>query len=283
NPTGQTLPAGATASRRCRQAVARTPAVLVGAFALCLLTVLPASAHDNLPDAAYYTSKVTSVSPATTGLELQLTRAGESITLTNHTGSTVEVLGYTGEEYLRFTSAGVEQNKNSLSAFLNGSLIIQGLPQQLGPTSPNQPPTWQHVSDTPTYTWHDHRIHWMALQRPPAVAADPARPHHVFDWALQLEVANHPVTVKGTLDWTGIPGVSGAAKAAIFLVALVSGLALVLLMIRLRLQRNDDADASHDAPAHGAPPSVEPHAAPHEAVSDTDYLDEWENIAGRRE
>ena len=249
-----------------------------------MLTVLPASAHDILPDAANYTSRITSISPATTGLELQLTRAGESITLTNHTGSTVEVLGYTGEEYLRFTSAGVDQNKNSLSAFLNGSLIIQGLPQQLGQTSPNQPPTWQHVSDTPTYTWHDHRIHWMAQQRPPVVAADPARPHHVFDWALPLKVADHPVTVQGTLDWTGTPGVSGGTKAAIFLVALVSGLALVLLMIRLRLQRKDDAEGSRlDIPTHVAPASATPHDASHEAVDDTDYLDEWQDIAGRRD
>jgi hypothetical protein len=59
---------------------------------------------------------------------------------------------------------------------LNGTLVIEGLPQpQEQANQAHQ--EWRHVSDQPTFTWHDHRIHWMAQQRPPVVAADPRHAH----------------------------------------------------------------------------------------------------------
>jgi hypothetical protein len=98
-----------------------------------------------------------------------VTKAGESLTLTNQTGKTVVVIGYAGEAYLGITPTGVDENVASLSSSLNGSLIIEGLPQPQ--EQPNQQrPDWRHVSDRPTFTWHDHRIHWIAQQRPPVVA-----------------------------------------------------------------------------------------------------------------
>jgi hypothetical protein len=142
--------------------------------AFCLLLTLLAAtwpgtiafAH-GLPDSSYYRSTITAIEPSVPGLVLAVTKAGESITLTNHTGKTVVVIGYAGEDYLRITPAGVEENVASLSSALNGSLIIEGLPQKQEHAN-QQRPKWRHVSDQPTFTWHDHRIHWMAQQRPPA-------------------------------------------------------------------------------------------------------------------
>ena len=182
--------------------------------AFCLLLALLATtwpgtaafAH-GLPDSSYYRSAITAIEPSTPGLVLTVTKAGESLTLTNHSGKTVVVIGYAGEDYLRITQTGVDENIASLSSSLNGSLIIEGLPQKQG--QPNQQrPKWRHVSDQPAFTWHDHRIHWMAQQRPAVVAADPHHAHKVFDWKIPLTVNGAPVTVNGELVWKGIPGLS---------------------------------------------------------------------------
>ena len=227
----------------------------VAALALVALTAAPASAHDTtLPDASYYRSTVTSITPSVPGLKLDLTAGGETVTLTNGTGSIVMVPGYEGEDYLRISPTGVDENTNSLSAFLNGSLVIQGLPQQLGQATPNQPPAWKHVSDKPMYAWHDHRIHWMAQQQPPVVASDPTQPHHVFDWVMPLKVADRSVTVKGSLDWTGKPRLTGLPLALTVIVAVVLGLCLATLLLRLHVKRKEEAAAQIGEPQDTADP-----------------------------
>jgi hypothetical protein len=213
----------------------------IGAIAAALITVAtaaPAWAHvQALPDANYYRSTITSIDPAVAGLDISVINHGESVVLTNQTGKTVTVVGYTGEDYLRFTPSGVDENANSLSAFLNGSLVIQGLPQQYAAGTAQKPPQWHHVSNTPTYTWHDHRVHWMAQQRPPVVAADPHHPHPVFDWAMNLTVNDQPVTVKGQLTWTGTPVLSGLVIAGLVLAGVLVLAGLGLLLLRRRLAR----------------------------------------------
>jgi hypothetical protein len=223
--------------------------------AFCLLLALlattwpvtAASAH-GLPDASYYRSTITAIEPSIPGLVLAVTKAGESITLANHTGKTVVVIGYAGEDYLRITTAGVEENVASLSSSLNGSLIIEGLPQKQ--EQPNQQhPKWRHVSDQPTFTWHDHRIHWMAQQRPAVVVADPHHAHKVFDWKIPLTVNGEPVTVNGQLDWQGTPGLS---TLVVVLIAIggTAGIALaVTIAASLRreyLATRTEADPAHD-------------------------------------
>jgi hypothetical protein len=223
-------------SARCIRPLASRAVLVAAVLAVMSLVMAPAAlAHSSsLPDARYYRSSVTSVSPAVAGLTLKLSQAGETVTLTNHTASTVEVLGYSGEDYLRITPTGVDENLNSLSAFLNGTLVIQGLPQQLG--SQQQPPSWKHVSDKPTYTWHDHRMHWMAQQRPPVVAANPRVAHKVFDWTIQLRVADRPVLVSGVLTWVGQPG-TGALGYALYGFGGVLAVAMIFLVIRERRAR----------------------------------------------
>jgi hypothetical protein len=236
---------------RARRAAAALVAVLIGAAVMMLAAVAvaaPASAHTGtLPDSQYYRSTITSVTPVVSGLDFSLQKTGESITLTNHTGRTVIVLGYTGEDYLRITPTGVDENVNSLSSFLNGSLIISGLPQENTQASESEPPEWKHVSNTPSYTWHDHRMHWMAQQRPPVVAANPRVPHTVFDWSMDLTVGGDPVVVKGTLRWIGAPAVTGLMIALIVtigtVVIAVGGLiALRANMHRRSTQAPEEAD-----------------------------------------
>jgi hypothetical protein len=212
--------------------------------AFCLLLALLATmwpgtaafAHAQpVPDSGHYRSTVTAIEPFVPGLVLAVTKAGDSLTLTNHTGKTVVVIGYAGEGYLRITPSGVDQNIASLSAWLNGSLISDGMPQTQGQPD-RQRPKWRHVSDQPTFTWHDHRIHWMALQRPPVVAADPRQPHKVFDWKVPLTVNGEPVTVHGELDWKGLSGLSTFVIVLIVLAGTTGVAILVAMVVALRKQ-----------------------------------------------
>ena len=146
----------------------------------------------------------------------------------------------------------MDENVNSLSSFLNGSLIISGLPQQNGQASATEPPEWKHVSNQPSYTWHDHRMHWMATQRPPVVAANPRVPHTVFDWSMDLKVGAEPVVVKGTLRWIGAPAVTGLMIALIVtvgtvLIAIGGLIALRANMHRRSAQAPDPADPADRA------------------------------------
>jgi hypothetical protein len=69
----------------------------------------------------------------------------------------------------------------------------------------------------------------MSQQRPPVVAADPRRPHKVLDWTVPLTVDGEPVTVKGSLNWTGLAGLSTLAIALIAAGG-TAGLALAVTM-----------------------------------------------------
>jgi hypothetical protein len=207
-----------------------TARVLRAAF--CILAAVlgvwwaapPALAHTQpQPDSSHYRSTITAIQPPVPGLALAVTGAGGSLTLTNHTGRTVVVIGYAGEAYLRITPAGVDENVASLSSWLNGRLL------QPPAQASQQAPQWRHVSDQPTFTWHDYRIHWMAQQRPPVVAADPHHPHKVLDWTVPLTVDGQPVTVKGSLNWTGLSGLS-TFTIALIAVAGTVGVALVVTM-----------------------------------------------------
>lgn len=247
--------------------------------AFCLLLALLAAtwpgtaafAH-GLPDSNYYRSAITAIDPPTPGLVLAVTKAGESITLTNHTGKTVVVIGYAGEQYLRITPAGVEENIASLSSVLNGSLIIEGLPQKQDQGN-QQRPKWRHVSDRPSFTWHDHRIHWMASQRPPVVARDPHHAHKVFAWKIPLTVNGQPVTVHGELDWKGLPGLTtfvivliavGVASGVGLAAAMTVAMRKEYLAARPRAEPDLPADApdvppdSHTRPQPSSPERQQP-------------------------
>jgi hypothetical protein len=192
----------------------------------------PALAHSRpVPDSNNYRSTITAIQPPVLGLVLAVTGANGALTLTNHTGKTVVVIGYAGEAYLRITPTGVDENVASLSSWLNGRL-----PQP--PAQANQQvPQWRHVRDQPTFTWHDYRTHWMGQQRPPVVAADPHHPHKVLDWTVPLTVDGEPVAVKGSLSWTGLTGLSTFAIALIAVGGTAGAALAVAMAVVVRKER----------------------------------------------
>jgi hypothetical protein len=182
-----------------------------------------------------YTATITSITPAVPGLELTVLDGDDRLRLRNLTGAEVVVLGYDGEPYLRFTEAGVEQNANSPAVYLNEDRYADvALPAN---ADADAPPAWTRLSGRDDFEWHDHRIHWMSPQPPPAVRDDPDAPHRVFEWKVPLVVAGDAVAVAGTLDYAPpSDGVPSIAFLAVPLGALLL-LGAVLAWTRLRQRR----------------------------------------------
>jgi hypothetical protein len=195
----------------------------------------PKAATD--PDRPYYVAAVTAIEPAVPGLAVVVHGGGESITLTNRTGSTVRVIGYSGEDYLRITATGVDENSNSLTAVLNSTDGGRaGLPKKFTnlPKGKKLTVKWHQISTTNTVTWHDYRTRWNAGERPPIVREDPHSRHRVFDWAIQLSVNNRPALVRGAVTWTGSPRFSSPALVALVVGGLVAALAGFVAVITIR-------------------------------------------------
>ncbi len=179
-----------------------TAASVTAAALMILAPAAQAHAGPTLPDVVHYRCVVTGIDPPVPGIDVIVARSGESITVSNRTASTVTILGYAGEPYVRLSPTGAEENVNALSSFLNASLLIQSLPQDLGEAASRRP-SWQRRGVTPSFTWHDHRLHWMSPDRPPVVKAAPGTPHLITLWAVTMQVDGRPVTVHGRLDWLG--------------------------------------------------------------------------------
>jgi hypothetical protein len=168
---------------------------------------------------------VTGISPALPGLVIRTVSAGTQLELVNRTGRTIEVLGYSGEPYLRVAPDGVYQNANSPATYVNQT--VSGGPVPPPGASPAAPPSWQKLSATPAVLWHDHRAHWMSTTRPPAVSADPGSPHRISSWSVPLRDGVRQFTVTGTLDWVPPPAPAVWWAGALLLAAAVAGLGLL--------------------------------------------------------
>ncbi len=213
--------------------------------------VLPATASLAHTRTAETTNVVSRVTHDTTGdgVDVVVYTGGLLIRITNTTTQTVHVAGYEGEPYLRIGPDGVHENARSPAGWLNrrrfGDVAI---PPDVSASSP---PAWRQVSDDPSWTWHDHRTHWMSPEPPPFVdahavaraamraelvgpigrAGDQAGPF--LAWAIPLMLDDAAVELHGVLEWVDAPGtgrpltVAAVALAALMLAAWATGRDLV--------------------------------------------------------
>lgn len=236
--------------------VRRTAAALAVPVLAAVLAAAPASPaaasgdHSGMgPDARFYRSWVTSVEPAVPGLDVTVTRTGEQVTVTNRTGRTVEVVGYAGEPYLRLTAAGVEENAASVSAHLNARVAAARgdastpLPVGERQSDPLAPARWTPVSAGSSWSWQDHRMHWMSRERPAAVEADPGATHAVSDWTVRMRVDGETVYVRGSLAWTGASRFAGWVAPAAVGAGVLAAVGAMLLVLRPRRRRPADSAA----------------------------------------
>ncbi|PWR08662.1 hypothetical protein DKT68_14790 [Micromonospora acroterricola] len=187
-----------------RTLLARAGLVATAACAATLLTAAPAAAHGaDAPDGSDYRTRTTGVAPARPGLEVRVVEAGARLELTNRTGRPIEVIGYSGEPYLRVGPDGVFENSRSPATYLNRTIAGDTtLPAEADPAAT---PSWRRVSDGPTVRWHDQRALWRESAPPDAVRAAPDREHRVRDWTIPVRDGADPAQIRGTLDWLPPP------------------------------------------------------------------------------
>ncbi|GIM95789.1 hypothetical protein [Paractinoplanes toevensis] len=175
--------------------------IVAGAF---LAPATPAFAHGgDAPDATAYRTTITGISTPEKGLTVRTVEAGARLELTNKTGHSVEVLGYSGEPYLDIRPDGTWENVNSPAAYINETLAGDTpVPSSADPTAA---PSWRRISGATSVRWHDQRTHWLSAGLPPPARADPTRAHRLRDWEVPLRVQVRTFAITGTLDWEPPP------------------------------------------------------------------------------
>jgi hypothetical protein len=139
-------------------------------------------------------SHITAISPPTPAVTAAVLGGNAYLQLTVKPGTSVTVLGYENEPYVRFDASGtVEENSRSKTTYLNRTLTGR---VTIPPTADDTAaPVWRTVGSSGTFAWHDHRIHWMAGGVPPAPQ----------DWQVALLVDGNAVSINGTYAAVGAP------------------------------------------------------------------------------
>jgi hypothetical protein len=199
--------------------------------AVALVVVAPtATAHQGNPN---FRSETRGLTPAVRGIDVSVVNYDDSLELTNRSSETVVVVGYRKEPFLRIAADGtVEVNKRSPSYYLNDDRYAEGVSVPAS-ADPKAPPQWQRVDKTGRYTWHDHRIHWMAHTVPPQVKDEDKRTK-VFDWKVPVRVGDRSAAIGGSLIWVGKPGGGFPLVAGISLAAAVLGGLVLVVVVRRR-------------------------------------------------
>jgi hypothetical protein len=211
----------------------------VAVAALLLAACAPvAHAHQGNPN---FRSVLRGLTPAESGVQLSIVNYDDSFELINHSGRTVVVDGYQGEPYARVLPDGtVQLNRNSPAYYLNDDRY--GGATVPATASARATPRWETQDGTGRLIWHDHRMHWMGRNVPPAVKDKGVRTK-IFDYSIPLRVDGRPAAIKGTLFWVGEPGGGMPVAAIVALLALAAGsLALVVVVRRRRAAQPGGAD-----------------------------------------
>ena len=173
------------------------PAVLALLCGLAaLLFPATALAHGrNAPVATSFRAKVDHV-PTGAAVEAKVVDGDRKLWLRVPSSSTLIVLGFRREPYIRFDPGGVDLNMRSPTTYLN-----QPRPQYApAGTSASARPDWKRVTSAHAYSWHENRLH--ALER--LVHRGDARV--VGRWSVPVEVGSEAGAIAGTLSYVPGPG-----------------------------------------------------------------------------
>jgi hypothetical protein len=205
--------------------------LVAASILICVLgPASPALADPATP--TNYRSTVETVEPDV-GFTAEIIGGDAFVRLTAPPGLDLVVLGYEGEPYIWFRGDGtVLVNQRSPATFLNDDRYAAvTLPPE---ADTRAEPDWEPVASGGSWSWHDHRTHWMA-RTPPGVVDEGNRGTDdangeigIFDWTLPLVVDDEAGAVEGRLVW-----VPAASPVPWIVLAVVAG-SVVLVLGRRR-------------------------------------------------
>ena len=137
------------------------------ALAASWVTLTAPRALADPPGPTNYQSEVAKIEPPAADLDIEIVGGDSFVLLRVPEGTSVVVIGYQGEPYLRYLPDGtVEENAASPSKYLNEERYGGELPEQ---ADAKAAPQWEVVAGDGSYAWHDHRTHWMNEVPPPGL------------------------------------------------------------------------------------------------------------------
>lgn len=175
-------------------------AVLVACAIAATVTGGFASAHTGPgTPSTHFLSVVDGIQPALPGVKVAITGRQDPIVLTNGTGRTLTVQGYSAEPYLRFDARGVWMNLRSPNRWLDrpGWEAEAKLPAEADPTAP---PQWKLLSVGHVWSWHDARIRWTGAF-PTHIVPKGASRFAARNWEIGLLSIGRLHVLHGTLTY----------------------------------------------------------------------------------
>ncbi|MFZ4516361.1 MAG: hypothetical protein ACOYN3_08635 [Acidimicrobiia bacterium] len=146
-----------------------------------------------------YTSVVDVGSPGISEVTVKTIDLGTRLELVNRGTTTLVVIGYENEPYLRVGPDGAFENRRSPTTYLNRTITPSGPPPSNADASAT--PEWRKLSDAPVLRWHDHRAHWMG-STPKVVTADPNTAHQLTTWEIPIRDGTQDLgMIRGTISW----------------------------------------------------------------------------------
>src|SRR4051794_8151954 len=212
----------------------RVIALAAASLALCAPV---ASGHQGNP---HYRSVVKSITPATSGLTVEMTNFDDSLLMTNKSGKDVTVLDYKHQPYAQVLADGtVKVNTASEAYYLNEDRLGETpVPKNLPST-----PQWKQLSRSGRFQWHDHRSHWMGTGDPPNLKDKDVKTF-IDAWEVPVQIAGTKGTIAGTLTWVPLDQ-GGLPLGAIFAFAgLIIVLCVIMIVVRRRRQATDKQQAA---------------------------------------
>jgi len=144
-------------------------AVLIWLVAASIVSAAPAALADAAGPTDYRTD-IVSIEPGNAAIHVEMIGGDAFLSLTQLEPVEVIVLGYQAEPYLRFDPDGtVYENRRSPAVWLNQERYGNEEPPAFARADAR--PEWFEVAANGTYSWHDHRSHWMNPSPPPSSEA----------------------------------------------------------------------------------------------------------------
>lgn len=227
---------------------------LVAAVAWSLLQA-PAGAHTVTGvTPSNYDSELLFIRPALSGVRVRVLDLGRRIELTNTNKREVQVLGYSGEPYLRVGPSGVFENRRAPTTYLNRPPTVTGAqPKVPASADANAPPEWRRVSTSARARWRDRRT------RVESATNHPSSRTVVSSWTIELQRDATRAAAVGRITYVPPPQPWPWIVALVALLALTTAaawsrqwgrwlsVALALLLASDMVQSFGTAAATHDA------------------------------------